>query len=162
MRIIGIDCGLNVTGYGIIDTGNYDPTLVEAGVIRTRATWALEKRVRVINDELCAILDEFKPEAMVVEDLYSHYEHPKTAIIMGHARGVIFLSAAKSEIPVVNYGATRIKKALTGNGHASKVQVTAAVKAILGLKKDIKPSDVCDALACAITHARVIERQLDL
>jgi len=157
MRIIGIDCSLSVTGYGIIESLEHETVLVEAGVIRTRASWPLEKRVQTIHDELCLILDEFKPDVMVVEDLYSHYEHPKTAIIMGHARGVVFLSAAKAQIPVLNYGATRIKKALTGSGHASKNQLEAVVRSTLNIKSEIKPFDVSDALACAITHARVID-----
>ena len=161
MRIIGIDCGLNITGYGVIESKGDEPVLVEAGVIRTRASLPLEKRVQTIHDELCSILDEFKPDIMVVEDLYSHYEHPKTAIIMGHARGVVFLSAAKSQIPVVSYGATRIKKALTGSGRAAKPQVEATVRSILNMKSEIKPFDVSDALACAITHARVVDGKPD-
>lgn len=147
-----------MTGYGIIDSKeNGELTLLEGGIIRTRASWTLEKRVKTIHDELIAVLNEFKPEVMVVEDLYSHYEHPITAIIMGHARGVVFLAAAEAGIPVVNYSATRIKKALTGTGRASKNQIEAMVCSTLGIKKAIKPSDVSDALACAITHARVIE-----
>lgn len=156
MRIIGIDCGLNITGYGIVEASDCDPVLVEAGVIRTKASQPMEKRVMVIHDEIIAIIGEFKPEVMVVEDLYSHYAHPKTAIIMGHARGAIFLSAAKCGIAVVNYSATRIKKALTGNGRASKSQVGAMVQGILGIRREISLPDVTDALACAITHARVI------
>jgi len=156
VRIIGIDCGLNITGYGIVETSDCDPVLIEAGVIRTRASQPMEKRVKTIHDELIGIIDEFKPDVMVVEDLYSHYAHPKTAIIMGHARGAIFLAAATSGIPVVNYNATRIKKALTGHGHASKVQVGTMIQGILGLKKELKPVDVSDALAVAITHVRAI------
>jgi crossover junction endodeoxyribonuclease RuvC len=155
MRIIGIDCGLNITGYGIIDSNGWDPVLIEAGVIRTKPSQTMVTRVTTIHDELVSVINEFKPDIMVVEDLYSHYAHPKTAIIMGHARGAVFLAAGKCGIPIENYGATRIKKALTGNGHASKEQVGTMVRTILDLKQDIKPSDVSDALACAITHARV-------
>ncbi|MCD6217650.1 crossover junction endodeoxyribonuclease RuvC [bacterium] len=155
MRIAGIDCGLNITGYGIIESDDWDMNLVEAGVIRTRVNQPLEKRVMIIHDELESVLDEFKPDIMIVEDLYSHYAHPKTAIIMGHARGAIFLSAAHCEIPVVSYSATHIKKSLTGNGRAPKDQVNMMVKDILNVKGEIKPSDVSDALACAITHARM-------
>ena len=155
MRIAGIDCGLNITGYGIIDTDDWDSNLVEAGVIRTRVSQPLEKRVMIIHDDLESILIEFKPDIMIVEDLYSHYAHPKTAIIMGHARGAIFLAASHCDIPVVSYGATHIKKSLTGNGRASKEQVKMMVKDILKVQTDIKPADVSDALACAITHARI-------
>lgn len=156
MRIIGIDCGLNITGYGIIDTNGWDQELIEAGVIRTNVKQPLEKRVVIIHDELQAVFEEFHPDIAVVEDLYSHYAHPKTAIIMGHARGAIFLAAGHCDIPVLNYGATHIKKALTGNGRASKDQVGTMVQDVLNVKDKIKPSDVSDALACAITHARSI------
>lgn len=156
MRIIGIDCGLNITGYGIIESDSWDPALVEAGVIRTKPNQPLEKRVMIIHRELSSIISEFNPDVMVVEDLYSHYSHPKTAIIMGHARGAVFLAAGQKGIPVINYGATHIKKALTGNGRATKEQVGVMVKELLNLKKEPKPVDVSDALACAITHARLV------
>ena len=95
---------------------------------------------------------------MVIEELYSHYKHPATAILMGHARGVLLLCAAQAEVPVVNYSATRIKKALTGNGRAGKMQVQKAVQHALKLSEIPEPPDVADALALALCHAQMLQR----
>jgi crossover junction endodeoxyribonuclease RuvC len=100
-----------------------------------------------------AIIKKFKPDLVTVEELYSHYAHPKTAILMGHARGVILQSAAEAKIEVKSFSATRIKKAITGNGRASKMQVQRAIKSLLGLQKLPTPADVADAIAAAICCA---------
>jgi crossover junction endodeoxyribonuclease RuvC len=130
----------------------------EAGCIRTNRKLPLEKRLEELHSGLAEILIEFQPESVVIEDLYSHYRHPKTAIIMGHARGAIFLSAALSKIPVRSYGATMIKKSLTGNGRASKHQVQQMIKSKLGLKKIPEPPDIADALAAALCHLNHVEQ----
>jgi crossover junction endodeoxyribonuclease RuvC len=93
-----------------------------------------------------------KPEVLAIEELYSHYERPTTAILMGHARGVIVLAAAEAGIPVVNYRATQIKKTITGNGHAAKWQMQEAIKRELNLPSLPEPPDVADALAIALCH----------
>jgi len=93
-----------------------------------------------------------RPSAMALEQLYSHYEHPRTSILMGHARGVICLAAAKANIEVINYSATQIKKVLTGNGRAPKSQMQAAIQRELRLAKLPEPADVADALAIALCH----------
>ena len=162
MRIIGIDPGLHITGYGILDTQQRNIQLVEAGCIRTNPKHRLEARLKIIFDELNSIVDEFHPEQFSVENLYSHYKNPQTAIIMGHARGVIYLVASTHDIPVTEYSATRIKKSLTGYGRASKIQVQKMVQNALGLVKPPEPVDVTDSLAAAMCHANVIKHQAGL
>jgi crossover junction endodeoxyribonuclease RuvC len=100
-------------------------------------------------------MEQFRPSVMAVEQLYAHYKHPRTAILMGHARGVLFLAAAVRDIPVVSYNATRIKKTVTGNGRAPKDQVQRTVQRELGLAKMPDPPDVADALAVALCHFHV-------
>ena len=160
MRILGIDPGLAQTGYGVIDVGAGAgaPHLVEAGVIRTRRTDTLAARLMEIQTGLAAVLEEFRPGAVAVEQLYSHYRHPRTAILMGHARGVILLTAAQAGARVESYGATKIKSALVGSGHASKVQVQRAIQSVLSLKQVPEPPDVADALAVALCHAYRTQR----
>jgi len=129
------------------------PRLVEAGVVRTRPADPLPDRLAEIRSGLAAVLEEFKPDAVAVEELYSHYAHPRTAILMGHARGVAVLAAAEAHVPVVSYSATHIKKSLVGSGHASKEQVQRAVQSLFNLKAVPHPPDVADALAVALCHA---------
>ncbi len=162
MKILGIDPGLERTGYGVIETdaagAGSAPRLVEAGVVRTDTKAALEARLAEIESGLEGVLAEFQPEAVAVEQLYSHYKHPRTAILMGHARGVIFLAAGRAGLKVTSYSATRIKKALVGSGHASKLQVQRAIQSALGLKAVPEPPDVADALAVALCHAHTAAR----
>jgi len=161
MRILGIDPGLQRTGYGVVETTGAGPgamRLVEGGVIRTDADGSLEDRLSEIHQGLEAVIAEFRPDTVAVEQLYSHYKHPRTAILMGHARGIVFLAAAQAHVPVVSYGATRIKKALTGSGHASKHQMQRAIASAFGLKADPEPADVADALAVALCHAHQAAR----
>ena len=156
MKILGIDPGVNVTGYGLIEFDNSHLTLLEAGVIRPKAKDRLESKILTIFANLNDIIADFKPDNIALENLYSHYKHPRTAITMGHARGVVLLSAAGRGIPVSCYAATKIKKSLTGNGYASKYQIQRAVKQVLGLEKVPSPADVADALAVAICHTNQI------
>lgn len=153
MRILGIDPGLSVTGYGLVEFENAHLRLLEAGVIRPKVGDNLESKIHTIFANLNEIIADFRPDSIVLENLYSHYKHPKTAITMGHARGAVLLSAARNGIPVCCYGATKIKKSLTGNGYASKYQIQRAVKEILELEAMPKPADVADALAIAICHS---------
>src|SRR5262249_10325848 len=123
MRILGIDPGLQVTGYGVIESGTRGPVVCEAGIIRSREgrmAADMAQRLRCLYSSIVEVLNQFRPQAVAVEQLYAHYEHPRTAILMAHARGVIFLAAAQADLPVVSYNATRIKKTITGNGRASK------------------------------------------
>jgi crossover junction endodeoxyribonuclease RuvC len=151
-RILGVDPGLQVTGYAVIETG---PRVCEAGVIRSaegRTTTDLAPRVRALYDGIVEVLEQFHPDVVVVEQLFAHYDHPRTAILMAHARGVIFLAAGQRELPVVSYNATRIKKTITGSGRASKEQVQRTIQRELSLAKLPEPPDVADALAAALCH----------
>jgi crossover junction endodeoxyribonuclease RuvC len=98
------------------------------------------------------VVEQFRPDVVAVEQLYAHYEHPRTAILMAHARGVIFLAAAQHGLPVVSYNATRIKKTITGTGRASKEQVQHTIQRELGLDRLPEPPDVADALAAALCY----------
>lgn len=151
-RILGIDPALGTTGYGLIDVAGNSVSLVDAGIVRTKPDCPLELRLAEIFDGLCEIIDELNPNCMAIEELYSHYDRPTTAILMGHARGAIYLAAAKRNLSVFPYPATKIKKTLTGNGHAPKAQMQMAVKLQLSLKQLPEPADVADALAIALTH----------
>src|ERR1700722_8263239 len=153
-RILGIDPGLGITGYGVLEQSPLRPILCEAGIIRTaddRAGSMAEKVLSVYNG-VVEVISQFHPEAMAVEELYSHYDHPRTAILMGHARGVIFLAAAQQMIPVLSYASTKVKKIITGNGRASKDQVQRTIQRELGLANLPEPPDVADALAVALCH----------
>lgn len=150
MRILGIDPGLNITGYGIIEDRNFK--VVEAGIINTQANTPIQTRLKKIFDSLSDIIKEHKPGVLVLEKIYSHYKHPATAILMGHARAVACLVSGIHEIKLINYPSTKIKKTITGNGHASKQQVQRMVQNILKLKNPPEPVDVSDALSMAIAY----------
>ncbi|MEM6688014.1 MAG: crossover junction endodeoxyribonuclease RuvC [Planctomycetota bacterium] len=149
-RILGIDPGLNTTGYGVIDTDGFKFELVEAGIVRSVAKNTIQARVNEIYSGVSEIIEDHQPDLLSLEQLFSHYERPKTAILMGHARGVICLAAAQNALTVVHHEPTRIKKVLTGNGRAPKHQMQMAVKMQLGLDSVPEPADVADALAIAI------------
>lgn len=155
-RVLGIDPGLQLTGYGLVElsAGQFEPTLIEAGVIRLNAKDGMDHRLAQLYTDLTDLLDQFAPDAMAVEKLYAHYAHPRTAILMGHARGVILLAARQRGISVQPLPATEVKKAVTGYGHASKQQVQSAVQAQCRLPEPPSPPDVADAIAIALTHAR--------
>jgi len=157
MRILGIDPGLDATGYGVIETNNgHGFHLIEAGLIRTKSRDPLAQRLAAVTRELQAILLQHKPDMMAVEDLYSYYKTPKPAILMGHVRGVVLNAAALAAIPVANYLPTRIKKAVVGRGHAPKGQVARMVQMRLRLVEKQVPPDVTDALAVALCHAQTV------
>lgn len=154
---IGVDPGLGITGYGVLEHAENNIILKEAGFIRTNRKAPMEDRIAEIYHGLNDVISEFKPEIVLIEDLYSHYRHPRTAIIMGHARGAVYLSASNAGLPVKSYGATMVKKSLTGNGRASKIQVQRMVKSKLGLAGIPEPADVADALAVALCHISHLE-----
>lgn len=158
MKILGIDPGLIATGYGLVSTAGRSCKLLEAGIIKTAAVDPLEVRILRIHAEIRQVIEEFGPDTVAVEELYTHYDHPATATLMGHARGVVFLAAAQAGLPVVSYSPTRIKKALTGNGQASKGQVQRMVQSLLQIAVAKQPDHVTDALAAAMCHANVLSR----
>jgi len=150
--VLGIDPGLNITGYAVLEVAAGGPVIREAGVVRGKTRDSLTARLLEIHTGVAEVIAAFKPSVVAIEQLYSHYERPRTAILMGHARGVICLAATMAGLPVTNYSATQVKKLLTGNGHASKSQVQHAVKFELKLAALPEPADVSDALAIALCH----------
>lgn len=159
-RILGIDPGLQVTGYAVLETRLGSPRVREAGVIRGaegRTPTDMAQRLRHLYDGIVEVFDQFKPGVVAMEQLFAHYEHPRTAILMGHARGVLMLAAAQRGLAVVSYNATRIKKTITGNGRASKEQVQRTIQRELGLANVPEPPDVADALAAALCHHYVVK-----
>ncbi|MBU0759267.1 MAG: crossover junction endodeoxyribonuclease RuvC [Candidatus Omnitrophica bacterium] len=160
MRILGIDPGLAITGYGLIESSSKGIKVIEAGVIRSDARNKIEKRLSEIYGKVMALIKDTSPAVVALEELYSHYKHPRTSILMGHARGIICLAVEEQRVKLVNYPSTRVKKAVTGRGHASKQQIQRTVVNILGLKELPEPVDITDALALAMTHANVCLRKL--
>ncbi len=156
MRILGIDPGLQVCGYACLETGEDKEKLIEAGVIRIASSSAIEQKLNRIAEDTQSLLENFKPDVVAVEELYSHYAHPRTAILMGHARGVILQRCAQAAIEVRSFSATRIKKSITGNGRASKEQVQKTIQTILSLPQIPEPNDVADAIATALCCANTI------
>jgi crossover junction endodeoxyribonuclease RuvC len=153
LRILGIDPGLQITGYAVLEPRQGRPAICEAGIIRTaEKSSAMAPRVLSVYSGILEVVQQFHPGVMVVEQLYAHYKHPRTAILMGHARGVIFLAAAQQDVAVVSYNATRIKKTITGSGRASKDQVQRTIQRELGMMHLPEPPDVADALAAALCH----------
>ncbi len=163
-RILGIDPGLNITGYGVIAASGPDSLrVVEAGVLRGGdARKEIGLRLRALRDGLCEVIDLCRPDRVAMEELYSHYERPRTAILMGHARGAMILALADKGLPVFHYPATRIKRVATGSGRASKSQMQLAISRLLSLSEVPEPPDVADALAVAVCHYYLRERRAGL
>jgi crossover junction endodeoxyribonuclease RuvC len=154
-RILGIDPGLQVTGYGVLEAGPKGPFVREAGIIKStegRTPADMAGRLLSLYNGIVEVLEQFQPGAVAVEQLFAHYEHPRTAILMAHARAVVILAAAQRGLPVLSYNATLIKKTITGSGRASKDQVQRTVQRELGLARVPEPPDVADALAAALCH----------
>ena len=141
---------MNITGFGVIAADGGSIKLLDAGTIRSKASDPLTPRLTELFQGLVQIIGKYSPEVMGMEKIYSHYRHPATAIIMGHARGVLCLAAGLKGIRVESLPASRVKKAVTGNGRASKQQVNGMVSRIFGIRGELKPLDVSDALAVAI------------
>ncbi len=150
--VLGVDPGLNTTGYGVIELAGPRARIVEAGVVRSRQKDPLGRRLAELHQGIVDVIATFHPATMALEELYSHYERPRTAILMGHARGVICLAAAQSNVPIAHYAATQVKKTLTGSGRAPKSQIQLAICREFGLPAVPEPPDVADALAIALCH----------
>jgi crossover junction endodeoxyribonuclease RuvC len=153
MRIIGIDPALRITGFGIIDDCEGRLSLVKSGVIKTSSSKPLPECLNQIFLVLEEILNEFKPQVMVLEKIYVHYQHPATSFLLGEARGIICLVAERAKIELVEYSATHVKKSIVGRGQASKEQVQKMVASVLAMRTMPKYKDVTDALALAITYS---------
>jgi crossover junction endodeoxyribonuclease RuvC len=175
VRFLGIDPGLRVTGYGCVEgTGlRNGAKLVEAGAIRlVRASKtgaeeeagevadaaSVSSRLVELEGDVIGILDRLRPDVCAVEALFSHYKHPATAIVMGHARGVILLCLRRAGVKLVELRPAEVKKSMCGNGQAKKAQVQLAVQARFGLAEVPKPPDVADAIAIALCASERAER----
>jgi crossover junction endodeoxyribonuclease RuvC len=152
MRILGIDPGLDTTGYGLIEKNEADLSVVEAGIIRTSHKDTLSSRLKSIYSQVEDILKAHCPDICVIEQLYSHYKHRMTAILMGHARGTVLCCCSQNGVEIKEYPAKTSKRAVTGNGNASKLQVQRVVNRALSLKDTARPLDVTDALALCLTY----------
>lgn len=151
MRILGLDPGTATTGYGIIDIVEGEPQLVTYGVIRTSARSKTTRRLQKIYQELTSLLDEYRPDAAAVEEVFFG-RNITTAISVGQARGVLLLALANAEIPMEEYSPPKVKDAVTGYGKADKHQVQLMVRNLLRLEETPRPDDAADGLAVAITH----------
>lgn len=156
MRVLGIDPGLRLTGYGCVELteGAMEPTLIEAGVLRLKAHRPLVERLQQLHDDLRAVIADLSPTVLAVEALFSMYRNPRTAILMAHARGVVLLQAAMHGIELEELAPTEVKKAVAGKGHASKEQMQRAVMVQCHLSEMPSPPDVADAIAIALCAAR--------
>jgi len=149
---LGIDPGLNRTGYSLLKRTSDGPKLIEGGVVSSTASNSLVQRVCEIGDGIREIIEEFSPDAVAIEQVFSMPRNPKTAVLMAHARGAILYAVGTAGLPLVHYTPRQIKKLLTGAGSASKEQVQDAVQRELNLSKVLEPNDVADATAIALCH----------
>lgn len=156
MRILGIDPGLHFTGYGCVDLSEncINPSLVEGGVLRLASKRPMAERLQQLHEDLLQVIDELQPQQIVVEKIFSHYKHVRTAMLMGHARGVVLLTGQMRGLEFFELAPTEIKKAITGNGHATKLQMQHAVMVQFDLAEMPNPPDVADAIAIALCAAR--------
>lgn len=156
MRIIGIDPGTGILGFGVVDVDGHKLRLVTAGVIKTPAHTPLDERLEEIYDGLTDIIAETKPDEMSIEKLF-FARNVTTAMSVSHARGVAMLAGRKAKLPIAEYTPMQIKQALTGYGKADKKQIQEMVRIQLGLTEVPKPDDAADALAAAMTHSMQIK-----
>ena len=156
MIILGIDPGFGITGYGLLKA---DPenvkniTLLEAGILKSPKSLSFAGRLQEIYDRMTELMEEFKPSSMAVEDIYSVQAFPRSSIAIGHVRGVTLLAAAQKNVPVYSYFPRQVKKALVGNGNATKSQVQRMVENTFALDETKRPDDLTDAIAIALCHA---------
>ncbi len=149
--ILGIDPGTAITGYGVISEAEGGPQALDYGVIRTPANQELALRLVTIYAELNALLDAHHPDAVAVEEVFFS-KNARTALSVGHARGVVLLAVAQRGIPLFHYKPTQVKQAVTGYGGADKRQIQEMMRMLLGLDDIPRPDDAADALAIALCH----------
>ena len=150
VRYLGIDPGLNRTGYALIERTAAGPILREGGIIQSTQKLPLHKRVNEIGTGLREVLDEFQPQIVAIEQVFSLAKNVKSSILLAHARWAILMTVANAGIPIVHYSATQIKRLLTGSGKAPKEQIQHAVRFELKLDSLPEPNDVADASAVAL------------
>lgn len=152
MLILGIDCGSQVTGYGVIESLGRSQRAVGYGAIRTGAAKDLAARLKIVGDALDEVFERFQPAEAAVEDLF-HHRNARSAFTLAHVRGVALLCAARAGRPVASYAPAQVKDSVAGHGNADKEQVRRMVSVLLGVPDDLKPLDITDALAVAYCHA---------
>jgi len=151
LRVMGVDPGLMATGFGVLEARPGEVAVVDAGVISTSIGQTLEARLNALHAAVHRIIEARRPSLLIVEDLYTEYKFPRTAVLMGHARGVIYLAARQLDVAVLALAPSEVKRAVTGSGSAGKAQVQRAVQTLLGLAGLPRPSHVADALGLAVT-----------
>ncbi len=154
MRILGIDPGYGIVGYGVIESDGYNLKVIDYGVITTPKEDSLPVRLNIIADCLTELIKSFKPDQIAIEELF-YFKNQKTIIPVAEARGVIVHICGKLCDSVYEYTPLQVKQALTGQGRAEKAQIQYMVKTLLGLEKIPKPDDAADALAIAICHSQI-------
>jgi crossover junction endodeoxyribonuclease RuvC len=151
MRVLGVDCGSEYTGYGVVDGDGRSLVCVTSGAIHLAVREALECRLKQVYDSLSALILECRPEVVAIEDVF-YSVNAKSALKLGHVRGVAMVAASQHKLPVVAYAPLAIKSAVTGYGRAEKAQVQTMVARLLHLPELPQPADAADALAIAICH----------
>jgi crossover junction endodeoxyribonuclease RuvC len=151
MRVLGIDCGSRVTGYGVIDSDGGDCVFVSCGAIRSKPSDSIAERLQCIHTGIVKVIRELQPEAAAFESLF-YATNVQSALKLGHVRGVSIFAAAEARLPVYEYSPLEVKSAVTGYGRAEKPQVQQMVCALLKLNEPPQPYDASDALAVAICH----------
>ncbi len=149
--MLGVDPGLVGTGWAMLEAGRLAPVVIDTGVIETSSDLPLSARIHAIYDAVGAVLDTHGPELMVLEDLYTEYRFPRTALLMAHARGVVCLAARQRGVEIAALAPAEVKRAVAANGAASKEQIQHSVRRLFGLAELPRPSHVADALALAFT-----------
>ena len=160
MRILGVDPGLNTTGYGVIRYEDKKVTLLEAGIIQPKRTDLLQHRLQKIYQGLEEVIKQYQPDVLVLEKLYSHYRHPATVSVLGHVRGVICFLCAQKNIELREHSPKRIRKSVTGTGNASKQQTQRMIAHLLNIQTDRLSLDASDALALAIGFTQIHRHSL--
>ncbi len=153
MRILGIDPGFGIIGFGVIDKENSGLSVIDYGVITTPKEMPFNERLRVIYDSMNALLDRYKPDEVSIEELYFN-KNITTGIKVAEARGIILLTFQQHKLPIFEYTPQDIKLALTGQGRATKHQMQFMVKTLLRLTKIPRPDDAADAVAVALCHSQ--------
>lgn len=160
MRVLGVDPGTAVLGYGVVESAPGRPgRLIECGVIRTRAADALPRRLQVLHEGIAELIGRHHPDAIAVETAF-HARNARTTMVLSHARGVILLAAAQASVPVGEYAPAEVKKAIVGRGAALKPQVGYMVRQLLRLAEAPEPADAADGVALALTHLMLAGRRV--
>ncbi|MGV6813744.1 MAG: crossover junction endodeoxyribonuclease RuvC [Phycisphaerales bacterium] len=165
MRILGIDPGLRITGYGCVEGDVIRPTIIEAGVFRLVSgspVPPVADRLVELDQDLRALIQRVEPDVIAVEGLFAHYAHPETAVKMAHGRGVILLAAKHLGLEIMEFKPAEVKKSATGSGRATKIQMQESIQVMFGLSELPTPADVADALAIGVCGLRRHDAQRGL